>query len=443
VKGSRFNLLVPTDSSSGDVVLFNTLYGSMSVLSKSEQASAEVLLSGGASEECSAELHKELLAQKHLVPDDLDELALVRARKRAGIRDGNTLDVIILPTLDCNFRCVYCYEEHRSSRMRPETIASVKKWLAAIIPGHKLVMLSWFGGEPLMHFDAVISISEHAKRVAEQSGVLTVLHITTNGYALSAKRSKALVSAGIRDFQITVDGTARAHDRLRVLRNGRGTFGRVFRNVCALAASHPDVKISLRINFNHTNIDDIPNLLEAFPAAIRPQLRVCFEPIFGDVPISATGNISATEISDKLSRFSARAAALGYDIVYGVSAIHPGKLVYCYAEREHQYIINFDGGVFKCSVCNFDADHRVGQLQPDGSVDRIEREWAKWVSDELFGPQCDACVYLPLCMGGCRKTRMSAERGKDCALVATNASYVLKQVAFGGLKNAFQMCGRH
>ena len=130
-------------------------------------------------------------------------------------------------------------------------------------------MLYWFGGEPLMHFDAVLAISRHARRVAEGAGVMSVLHMTTNGYGLTRERSKALVRAGVHDFQITLDGPAETHNRLRVLQNGKGTYDRVFQNVCALASIEGELKITLRINFNHTNIDAIPTLLRAFPLTIR------------------------------------------------------------------------------------------------------------------------------------------------------------------------------
>jgi uncharacterized protein len=438
VKGSRFNIFVPAVDGR-DTVLLNTLYGSISTFDDAESRIAQSLLSGGAADGQMSALYDLLVAQKHLVADNLDEIAIVEQRKRAGVHDRNTLEVIVLPTLDCNFSCVYCYENHQKSRMSSETVSALKLWLSSVIPNYKVVMLYWFGGEPLLQLNTLISVSRHVKSVTDECGALAVLHITTNGYLLDSGRAKELAAAGVRDYQITVDGPAMTHDKMRVLRNGRPTFARVFHNICTLAATDAEIKITLRINFNHTNIDYIPNLLGSFPVAIRRQLRVVFEPIFGDSSQSAVCNITAATVSEKLARFCEQAATLGYDIVFGVSAVHPGKLVYCYAERENQFIINFDGNVFKCSVCEFDTAQCVGRLRSDGSLERNEREWAKWVNDDLFASRCYSCVYLPLCMGGCRKTRMEAERGAECALIATNASYVLKQIAFGGLQQAFRI----
>jgi len=438
LKGSRFNIFVPAPDGR-DTILFNTLYGSISVLDDAEYRAAKSMLADTAEYDQTSSLFTQLVNQKHMVPDELDELSLVETRKRAGIRDQNTLEVIILPTLDCNFSCVYCYEDHRPSRMRPEAVGALKAWLSSTIPNYKVVMLYWFGGEPLLQFDTVLSVSRHVKTVAERFGKLAVLHVTTNGYLLTRTRAKELAESGIRDYQITLDGPANAHNRLRVLRDGGGTFDRVFRNVCTLASVNSAVKITLRINVNHTNIDFIPELLQSFPPALRPQLRIAFEPIFGDSRQSALCNISQSVLSEKLSGYSEQAASLGYDVIFGLSAIHPGKLVYCYAERESQFIFNFNGDVFKCTVCNFDSSQCVGHLQPDGSLKLNEDHWKKWVRDDLFGPRCRSCVYLPLCMGGCRKTRLQVESDQECCLVATNASYLLKLIALGGLREAFKV----
>ena len=39
------------------------------------------------------------------------------------------LHLVILPTEDCNFRCPYCYEEHRKSVINRETINSIYKYI--------------------------------------------------------------------------------------------------------------------------------------------------------------------------------------------------------------------------------------------------------------------------------------------------------------------------
>jgi uncharacterized protein len=278
---------------------------------------------------------------KCLVPDDLDELEVVRSRKRAGVGDANRLDVTIMPTLDCNFACPYCYEAPRASRMTEETVQSICQWLEDEIPRHKLVFLIWFGGEPLLQSRRLAEITTHVKRVAAANGVATLFNVTTNGYLLTPERIRELVALGIFDFQITIDGPQECHDALRVLRSGAGTFTRVFANTVALARSDRRVRITLRVNFNHKNLAEVPRLLEAVPPDVRSQMRLSLEPVFGDCSLNATENMDGSAISELVASCFRLAAELGFDVANGVGAIQAGKLVYCGAEREHYYIINY------------------------------------------------------------------------------------------------------
>jgi radical SAM protein with 4Fe4S-binding SPASM domain len=116
-------------------------------------------------------------------------------------------------------------------------------------------------------------------------------------------------------------------------------------------------------------------------------------------------------------------------------------LVYCYAERENQVIFGPDGNVYKCSVCDFTRGERFGFLHESGTITREADKWNDWFHIPLFETQCESCVYLPLCMGGCRKARVEGKQtGSFCRLVPTNASYTLKNVAFGNFEGHLSEC---
>lgn len=444
LKSSRYNIEV-RHPHTGETILYNSLYGSITVLDAGELPVVRRLLEVGSGAEAEGgELFSALREQRHLVPIGTDEAAIVARRKRLGIRDANRLDVILMPTLDCNFSCTYCYETRLPSRMSATVEADVAQWLEAQIPRFKLTLLHWFGGEPLLAHEQVVRISRRAMNAASTGHVECAIHATTNGYLLTPERLPELVESGVRDFQVTLDGTAETHDRMRMLRGGGGTFQRVFENVVAAARADDRVRVSLRVNFNHTNLATVPVLLRAFPEDVRPRLRPVLEPIFGDCSCSATGNLPAEEISAEMAACYDMAATLGYWVAPASTGTSPGKLVYCYAERENQVIINFNGDVFKCSVCGFETEERVGHIAPGGVLVKDQARWSAWVNDNaLFAEACGACQYLPLCMGGCRKERLRrGGTGTYCALIPTNASQILKQVAFGRIDRALSgACG--
>jgi uncharacterized protein len=436
LKASRYNVEAEQPEP-GAVVIYNTLYGSMTACSREEAPVVRAILRAEVpAGDGTGEAWQTLKRQQHLVPATRNEVRIVERRKRLGIRDANRLDVILLPTLQCNFACKYCYETPRPSRMGAATEAAIGAWLSSQIPRFKLTLLHWFGGEPLLAHRQVVSLSRTASKVAQRAGVSCALHITTNGYLLTPNRAAELLDAGIRDYQITVDGPPETHDRLRVLRGGGGTFARVFGNLIALARADTAVQISLRVNFNHTNLESIPTLLALVPEDARPRIRLALEPIFGSCTLSATDNIASTAISDALARYYALGAQMGFAVSAGSAGLVPGRFVYCYAERENQLVIDHHGDVYKCTVTDFRPEDRVGRIIAGGVLVKDSVAWDRWVTEgALFEAKCYECAYLPLCMGGCRKMRLrSAGTGSFCSLVPTNASQLLKQVAFGGFE---------
>lgn len=438
MKASNYNIFVEFPERK-EIILFNSLYGSISTWNKNEINIIEGILANPDQYKSKyANIKSVLLRQKNLIADSLDEIAIIKNRKIMGIKDENRLDVIIMPTLQCNFACKYCYETSYPSKMDSRAEESIKRWLAIQIPRFKVLMFHWYGGEPLLAYRRIISISQHIRKIADRSGVFWVIHITTNGYLLNKERIEGLINSGIYDYQITLDGTPEYHNKMRVLKNGRSTFSRIFQNINALARADRRVKISLRVNFNHTNFHSIPLLLKMFPEDIRPHLRVVFEPIFGDCQVSAMKNIEHKEISDNLADYYDMARSLGYDVVFGLSSVNSGKLLYCYAERENQFIISYNADVFKCSVSDFSSEKRVGYIREDGQFIK-EDEWYRWMNLELFGEQCISCKYLPLCMGGCHKVRLEEGRpGSYCALLPASIEYMLRQIVSARLNKGVE-----
>ena len=430
--GSRFNVTTPTGD--GGLLLYNTLRGSLTRIDADE--AAEVLAALSEPRGAAAPIVQSLQDQGHLVSVSTDELAILHNRRHLGIVDSGRLDVVVMPTMDCNFDCIYCYEEHgHDTHMSSEVEGALIAWLTAQVPSHRLVMLHFFGGEPLYDVPLISRVTTAARDIADASGARVAAHVTTNGYLLSGWRREALLAAGVHDYQITIDGPARTHDRLRPLFGGRPSYSRVFSNVVGTLRSTTEVVISLRVNLNHTNLDAVEELLDAFPEEIRPRLRLALEPIFGDQTVSATANVDADVLSSRLGELYTTASTMGFDIAASSAGLLTGRLTYCYAERVNQVVVAPDGSIFKCAAGSFDRGDRVGWLTADGHLN-YDGAWDDWMRHgDTFPTRCESCVYLPLCMGGCRKAQRD-EPGSVCTLVPSNAAYVLKQIGLTGTPHA-------
>lgn len=61
------------------------------------------------------------------------------------------MSLIIAPTLDCNFRCPYCFEDLKKIYMTKGTVNAIKNFVRNKIKnGVTNLNVSWYGGEPLL-----------------------------------------------------------------------------------------------------------------------------------------------------------------------------------------------------------------------------------------------------------------------------------------------------
>jgi len=70
--------------------------------------------------------------------------------------------LILYPTEECNFRCVYCYEDFEVGNMPDWLVKSVKIHLENKMKKIKKLDISWFGGEPLVAKKILFEIAEYA-----------------------------------------------------------------------------------------------------------------------------------------------------------------------------------------------------------------------------------------------------------------------------------------
>lgn len=102
---SRFTRVIPYEDTE-ILIIYNSFNGNQSYVYSSEiKKQIELLLQGPVEEDQLDEAVK----QKYCIIEGTDEVALVSNGIRKRINNDNHLNIIIIPTTDCNFRCVYCY----------------------------------------------------------------------------------------------------------------------------------------------------------------------------------------------------------------------------------------------------------------------------------------------------------------------------------------------
>ena len=169
----------------------------------------------------------------------------------------------------CNLGCTYCYADGGgfggpdTSMQLATALASVDLLFGDVAPGER-VNLSFLGGEPMMNRPVVRAATERALAVAADRGVEVTFSITTNGTLLTEEDGEFFEERG---FAVTVslDGPRAAHDLLRPLRSGRGSFDRVLERVAPLLARQRRMQVSARVTVTPANLA-LKATLDAFVA---------------------------------------------------------------------------------------------------------------------------------------------------------------------------------
>lgn len=292
MKTSIYNTYLPLDPQAA--LLYNAL--SDKYVALRTPLAAELL--GHLEDMPDEALLKQLTDIGAVLADDVDEPERVRELIRTYDHGSDVFQLHINPTLDCNFRCWYCYEDHRAgSRMEEQTVQAVVKLMERVVaekPGLKYFPLSFFGGEPLIGFDNVAKpIILALEGLCAGKEIRTSVHFTTNAFLIN-ERMLEFFSGHKASFQITLDGHREFHDKVRCTRSGRGSYDRIIDNIREL--SKRGCEILVRVNFTRENMGSIPAIIEdfkAFPAEIKGNIRFDLQRVWQDSDRSIEEEVTA------------------------------------------------------------------------------------------------------------------------------------------------------
>lgn len=125
----------------------------------------------------------------------------------------------------CNLACTYCYLGHPTEprEMSSETgRRAIDFYLDHMSDGLGEVLVSFFGGEPLIQFHLMEELVPFAREAAARRGKAVQFSITTNGSAINAKIASFLKENGFTTL-ISWDGDPTTQNVFRLLWSGKGS----------------------------------------------------------------------------------------------------------------------------------------------------------------------------------------------------------------------------
>lgn len=197
------------------------------------------------------------------------------------------MDVTLVLTHDCNLGCGYCYAGAKfNKQMSAET--AEKALDLAFSDDAEEVQISFFGGEPLLCWDALVAHAEDARARAAKLGKKLKMSVTTNGTLLTEDRAAKLEQLGVY-VGLSIDGIREAHDAGRPKMGGGSSFDDVYRGLeVLLRRGTPFETISVVTPANVKWLgESVRWLLEV--GVPRVGLNPCYEAHFSDADLALYG----------------------------------------------------------------------------------------------------------------------------------------------------------
>ncbi|MBD5385098.1 radical SAM protein [bacterium] len=338
-----------------------------------------------------------LESQGFIISDNLEELQEIRKNYAKQVNRQDYF-LVINPTLNCNFKCHYCVQDHISSCMSTNTMEAVKRHVDYMLEEKKIssLTLEWFGGEPFLYYNEIIRpISEYAKTQCEKFGVAFFNGATTNGSLITRDVCKEFKNLRFTAFQITLDGDRLLHNSIKFSDNIESTFDTTLVNIKNILESTPDCRINLRINYTSATLESniVEEVCGILPKEVRSRIKILLKKVWQE----ETDNSRFKNYQRLLNDFKRE----GFN-VERLDIIR--NFMPCYVNKRYYSCINYDGGVIKCTNCDLlYSKNPPGRLAKSGEVIWRDRYDERSSEPAFENNRCLACNLLPICMSHCPK----------------------------------------
>lgn len=346
------------------------------------------------------ELFQQMLKQEFIIPSERDEVASMIAEWKRQDNDPSYFGMIINPTLDCNLRCWYCYEEHKKkSIMHTKVINAIHRLIEkkVFLPQMRNLNISFFGGEPLLCFeDIVLPILSFAANKCKERKLNLNSNFTTNGVLLTNTMLTKLEQIELTSpatFQISLDGNRNYHNHSRIGANHEPTYDIIIKNIIDAASRQHTV--SVRLNYTAGNAQTFVDILDDFgklPSGIKKFIIFNFQQIWQD---------QTNDIHERIEKLK----ELFRNEHFIVESDRINHRHNCYADKENNIVINSDGNIFKCTARDFIPKNREGYLSEEGNI-IWNTNFEKRMAVKYSNPTCLKCKVLPICNGGCSQSKL-------------------------------------
>lgn len=349
-----------------------------------------------------------------LVDARVDEESCLELERKINTYSKISTDfgLVIAPTMDCNARCFYCYENETRKKlyMDDATKKNLIDYILRNAEGKKKVFISWFGGEPLLCSSLIQDVSKTVISYCKENSIEYEAELTTNGFYID-RILDSMPELYIQDIQITLDGFAEEYESRKNYIDGKDSWNKVISNIFDASASGNH--ITIRMNFDKKNIESIKEATEYLLKDSRwnNNISIYFYPL---EPCGECGDesiyYSEDEYESALTDLYMNLYRLHYYDTHQQALDFVKMSLPCYGGTLATVAVDYSGNLYQCQHLLCRKEHTIGNLT-DGII--INSALLDWY-DGLLPAPCKGCDVLPLCQGGCVTKRKLGQNKYLC-----------------------------
>lgn len=354
------------------------------------------------------QLYEYLIKNNFLVDAKLNELDRLKIRFQQDKYNEHYMHLTILPTINCNLACPYCYEDKRDENMTLKVIQKLKKFVTDKIDNLSNLNVTWYGGEPLLQIGVIEKLSRFFIQECDKKNVRYNAKMITNGTLLTDNIVDILIQSKVTQLQVTIDGPEDVHNKRRYYKCGtKESFQDIIRG---LKACQGNIPVNIRINVDYSNIEHFKELIDYLK--INGLLGINSK---NGVSLGLVKKWTANVKMDEKKMLSIN--EFGYKLEDLKNYLKKQQILsrdsYCFNPTTPCGVLNIlnflimpNGELSKCWIHSTERDEVVGNLE--NGLDFSTNSTVTWTAyDPTLDNTCAKCSYLPVCAGGCPYDRLN------------------------------------
>ena len=322
---------------------------------------------------------------------------------------------------DCNLRCKYCFASTgdfgKGRKLMPvETGKKAIDFLLTHSGNRHNLELDFFGGEPLMNWDAVKKIVDYARSKEEEYNKKFRFTVTTNGVLLNDDNID-YINKEMKNVVLSLDGRKCVNDNMRLAINGKGSYDVIvpkFQKLVEKRLQGDNKEYYARGTFTKNNLDFAQDVYHIADDLGFDQLSV--EPVIADAsePYAITEEDLPTIFAEyeklaveMIRRKKEEGRCFNFfhfmiDLDQGPCAIK--RLRGCGCGNEYVSVTP-DGDIYPCHQFVGNDEWKMGNLD-DETLDVEMKD--KFACSNIYTKEgCKDCWCKFYCSGGCNANNYS------------------------------------